>query len=234
MSKQIRMITFDLDDTLWDNVPTITKAEIETRKWIENKVGKINWGDLNDFLNLREELIKEDESIKWDISKLRKEIFRRKLAHITPEKYRNKLVEGAFAVFISKRHEVKLFDGVEIALKQLSKNFLLGVLTNGNADIFRFNIGKYFSFSVSSLEAKNSKPNRAHFDKAIEIMENIKFDEILHIGDHQVNDILAAYNLGIESLWFNNNESTWDQNFPKPDEFSSWEHLPEIVNNKYG
>ena len=234
MSKKIRMITFDLDDTLWDNVPTITKAEIETRKWIENKVGKINWGDLNDFLNLREELIKEDESIKWDISKLRKEIFRRKLAHITPEKYRNKLVEDAFAVFISRRHEVMLFDGVEVALKQLSKNFLLGVLTNGNADIFRFNIGKYFSFSVSSLEAKNSKPNRAHFDKAIEIMENIKFDEILHIGDHQVNDILAAYNLGIESLWFNNNESTWDQNFPKPDEFSSWEHLPEIVNNKYG
>ena len=234
MSKKIRMITFDLDDTLWDNVPTITKAEIETRKWIENKVGKIDWGDLNDFLNLRKELIKEDESIKWDISKLRKEIFRRKLAHITPEKYRNKLVEDAFAVFISRRHEVKLFDGVEIALKQLSKNFLLGVLTNGNADIFRFNIGKYFSFSVSSLEAKNSKPNRAHFDKAIEIIENIKFDEILHIGDHQVNDILAAYNLGIESLWFNNNESTWDQNFPKPDEFSSREHLPEIVNNKYG
>ena len=234
MSKQIRVITFDLDDTLWDNVPTITKAEIETRKWIENKVGKIDWGDLNDFLNLREELIKEDVSIKWDISKLRKEIFRRKLAHITPEKYRNKLVEDAFAVFISRRHEVKLFDGVEIALKQLSKNFLLGVLTNGNADIFRFNIGKYFSFSVSSLEAKNSKPNRAHFDKAIEIIENIKFDEILHIGDHQVNDILAAYNLGIKSLWFNNNESTWDQNFPKPDEFSSWEHLPEIVNNKYG
>ena len=234
MTKKIRMITFDLDDTLWDNVPTITKAEIETRKWIENKVGKIDWGDLNDFLNLREELIKEDESIKWDISKLRKEIFKRKLAHITPEKYRNKLVEDAFAVFISRRHEVKLFDGVETALKQLSKNFLLGVLTNGNADIFRFNIGKYFSFSVSSLEAKNSKPNRAHFDKAIEIMENIKFDEILHIGDHQVNDILAAYNLGIESLWFNNNESTWDQNFPKPDEFSSWKHLPEIVNNKYG
>ena len=52
MSKKIRMITFDLDDTLWDNVPTITKAEIETRKWIENKVGKIDWGDLNDFLNL--------------------------------------------------------------------------------------------------------------------------------------------------------------------------------------
>ena len=234
MSKKISMITFDLDDTLWDNMPTITRAEIETRKWIENKVGKIEWGDLNDFLDLREKLIKEDESIKWDISKLRKEIFRKKLAHVAPAKHRDKIVEDAFAVFISRRHEVKLFDGVETALKQLSKNYVLGVLTNGNADIFRFNIGKYFSFSVSSLEAKNSKPNRAHFDKAIEIMKNIKFDKILHIGDHQVNDILAAYDLGIESLWFNNNKSIWNQNFPKPDEFNSWESLPEIVNSKYG
>ena len=234
MSKKISMITFDLDDTLWDNVPTITRAEIETRKWIENKVGKIEWGDLNEFLDLREKLIKEDESIKWDISKLRKEIFRKKLGHVTPAKHRDKIVEDAFAVFISRRHEVKLFDGVETALKQLSKNYVLGVLTNGNADIFRFNIGKYFSFSVSSLEAKNSKPNRAHFDKAIEIMKNIKFDKILHIGDHQVNDILAAYDLGIESLWFNNNKSIWNQNFPKPDEFNSWERLPEIVNSKYG
>ena len=55
--KEIKLITFDLDDTLWDNMPTITKAEIDTRKYIEERVGKIEWGDLNDFLNLREELI---------------------------------------------------------------------------------------------------------------------------------------------------------------------------------
>ncbi len=40
MSKKIKMITFDLDDTLWDNRPTILKAEIDTRNWIEDKVGK--------------------------------------------------------------------------------------------------------------------------------------------------------------------------------------------------
>ena len=77
--KTIKLITFDLDDTLWDNMPTITRAEIDTRKWIEGKVGKVEWGDFNDFLNLREELIKEDPSIEWDISKLRKEIFRKKI-----------------------------------------------------------------------------------------------------------------------------------------------------------
>ena len=28
--KKIKLITFDLDDTLWDNVPTIKKAEVDT------------------------------------------------------------------------------------------------------------------------------------------------------------------------------------------------------------
>lgn len=50
MIKKIKMITFDLDDTLWDNKPTITNAEIETRKWIEDRVGKINWEILMTFL----------------------------------------------------------------------------------------------------------------------------------------------------------------------------------------
>ena len=47
MNKKIKLITFDLDDTLWDNHPTIIKAERETRKWIEGEVGKIEWGDFN-------------------------------------------------------------------------------------------------------------------------------------------------------------------------------------------
>ena len=73
---KIKLITFDLDDTLWDNGPTITNAEIQTRKWIEERVGKIEWGNLDDFINLRNDLIKKDPGIAWDISKLRKEIFK--------------------------------------------------------------------------------------------------------------------------------------------------------------
>ena len=124
--KEIKLITFDLDDTLWDNMPTITRAEIDTRKYIEERTGKIEWGDLNDFLNLREELIKEDPSIAWDISKLRKEIFRKKLAYVKPQSLRDKIVEEAFTIFINKRHEIQLFDGVENALSELSNKYILG------------------------------------------------------------------------------------------------------------
>ena len=119
--KNIKMITFDLDDTLWDNMPTITKAEFETRKWIEDQVGKVEWGDFNDFIKIREELIKNDPSVQWDISKLRKEIFRIKLLHIEPESYRNRIVKNAFDLFMLKRHEIELFDDVEVVIKDLSK-----------------------------------------------------------------------------------------------------------------
>ena len=233
MIKQIKMITFDLDDTLWDNVPTITRAEIDTRQWIEERVGKVSWGDFNDFINLRDDLIKEDASIEWDISKLRKEIFRIKLDHIKPSSLRDKIVDEAFSVFMNKRHEVLLFDGVADALKALSEKYILGVLTNGNADVYKFNIGKYFRFAISSLEAKASKPNRSHFDLAVKQVDGVTFNEILHIGDHQINDILFAHKLGIDTLWFNNNNATWDQDFEKPDEFNSWELLTQIIENKY-
>lgn len=59
MISKIKMITFDLDDTLWDNKPTITNAEIDTRNWIEERVGKVNWGTLMIFFLLEKVLLRE-------------------------------------------------------------------------------------------------------------------------------------------------------------------------------
>ena len=56
---------------------------------------------------------------------------------------------------------------------------------------------------------------------------------MLHIGDHQINDIFGAFNLGIETLWFNNNNEKWNQNFAKPLEFSDWNNLVPILRNNY-
>ena len=68
---------------------------------------------------------------------------------------------------------------------------------------------------------------------AVKQVDGVTFNEILHIGDHQINDILFAHKLGIDTLWFNNNNATWDQDFEKPDEFNSWELLTQIIENKY-
>ena len=43
---------------------------------------------------------------------LRKEILK-KLTRVNPRKLRDEIVESAFDIFISKRHEIVFFDGVE-------------------------------------------------------------------------------------------------------------------------
>ena len=64
-------------------------------------------------------------------------------------------------------------------------------------------------------------------------MNDVTFENMLHIGDHQINDMYAANNLGIDCLWFNNNHDEWTQSFKKPDEFSSWQNLTNIIKDKY-
>ena len=68
---EIQLITFDLDDTFWDIRSTIINAEINSRKWSEDRIGeKIEWGTFEDFMKIRDELIKEDSQWKDTFSQL--------------------------------------------------------------------------------------------------------------------------------------------------------------------
>ena len=59
-------------------------------------------------------------------------------------------------------------------------------------------------------------------------------EEILHIGDHKINDMFGAINYGVEALWFNPKKEIWDvEGIEKPLEFSSWQGLTEVINSLY-
>ena len=79
MSRKIKAITFDLDDTFWDVKPVIINAEMKTRKFIEDKVGTLEWGSWEDFKLIREKLILEDASYEFDVGKLRKKLLLMKI-----------------------------------------------------------------------------------------------------------------------------------------------------------
>ena len=225
-----KLITFDLDDTFWDIAPVIIKAEKDTRAWLQKTVGEIEWGSMSDFMGIREDLIKVMPSLEWDIGLLRKEIYKQKLKNIVPnESERNELINTAYSMFLEKRHEVIFYDGVYDAIEKLSKKYYLGILTNGNADIFKYDIGRFFDFSISSFDVQDNKPNKPHFESAKNKYENISYEEIIHIGDHQINDVYGAYHLGMKAIWFNNMNNEWDQSFDKPDEFSHWNDCTKLI-----
>lgn len=225
-----KLITFDLDDTFWDIAPVIIKAEKDTRAWLQKTVGEIEWGSMSDFMGIREDLIKVMPSLEWDIGLLRKEIYKQKLKNIVPnESERNELINTAYSMFLEKRHEVMFYDGVCDAIEKLSKKYHLGILTNGNADIFKYDIGRFFDFSISSFDVQDNKPNKPHFESAKNKYENISYEEIIHIGDHQINDVYGAYHLGMKAIWFNNMNNEWNQSFDKPDEFSHWNDCIKLI-----
>ena len=233
--KKIKLITFDLDDTFWDIEPVIINAERSTRKFLENYIGKQEWGSLSDFLNFRRELIEVDPSLEWDIRGLRRAIYQNKILDSGhSEKDSIELVDKCYKFFLEKRHDVTFYDNVFESIKELSADYSLGVLTNGNADIFNFDIGKYFDFSISSYDVKSNKPDEGHFIAARNKYNNLRYDEIVHIGDHPINDVRGALDIGINAIWFNGMGKEWkEENIKEPLQFKDWGKITGLIKSNY-
>ena len=232
---EIKLITFDLDDTFWDIKSTIINAEINSRKWIEDKIKKkIEWGTFDDFLEIRNELIKENPSLDYDLGLLRKKM----ISYHTQKYFKNQkdldeFIEEAYLFFLEERHKVEFFDSVIPVLEKLSLNYKLGVLTNGNADIKKLGIDHMFDFSVSSMDVKSNKPDQGHFIRAKELSQ-INFHNTLHVGDHPVNDVYGARELGINVMWFNLNNLVWDIDENPPIQFKKWSDFVNLLEENYG
>ena len=234
MHKRIKAITFDLDDTFWDVKPVLINAEMKTRKFIEDRIGPLEWGSWEDFKLIREKLIVEDASYEFDVGKLRKKLLLMKIQEqISDPETANELSEKAFQLFFKERNKVEFFPYVLDEIEKLAQIYELGCLTNGNADIEMIGIGKFFKFNISSKDVNANKPNKNHFQKAVELL-GISKEEILHIGDHKINDMLGAISYGVKALWFNPDKEDWDlDDIKKPSEFNSWQGVTEKINNFY-
>ena len=93
MSEKIKAITFDLDDTFWDVKPVLINAEMKTRKFIEDKIGKLEWGSWEEFKLIREKLIVEDASYEFDVGKLRKKLLLMKIQERVTDEEAAKVAE---------------------------------------------------------------------------------------------------------------------------------------------
>ena len=230
MSNNIKAITFDLDDTFWDVKPVLINAEMKTRKFIEDRVGKLEWGSWEDFKIIREKLIVEDASYEFDVGKLRKKLLLMKIEErITDPQAALNLSEEAFKLFFIERNKVDFFPSVLDELEKLSQKYFLGCLTNGNANIKMIGIEEFFKFNISSKDVKANKPSENHFHEAQKLLD-VNRDEILHIGDHPVNDMQGAIDYGFKALWFNPNKEVWNlEGLEKPPEFFSWIGVTEKI-----
>lgn len=227
---KIELITFDLDDTFWDIKSVIISAEKNYRKWLEAKINQsIEWGTFEEFMSMRNDLIKQNPALEYDLGLLRRQTIRHHLQpHIKSEIELNILIDEAYEFFLKERHKVVFYDQVVEVLESLTSRAMLGVLTNGNADVNKLGIGHLFEFSISSVDVKSNKPDSAHFIKAKEI-SGIEFVNTLHIGDHPINDVKGARDLGINTMWFNSQNLKWDIDGNPPVEFNHWSQFMNLL-----
>ena len=199
--KQIRLLTFDLDDTLWDNRPVLLAAEQSLYDWLVQHYPRIGEHfTVESMRELRMTLARRDPRVRYHMTALRKRSLQ--LAAETAG-YDDSLVEPAFDWFLQARHRITPYDDVVPALQKLRKaGYLLGSLTNGNADVNRLGLGDLFNLSVSAESLGSAKPDPGMYEEACRLA-GVDATQLAHIGDEPETDIAGALAAGATAIWMN-------------------------------
>jgi len=204
--EQIKCVTLDLDDTLWPVEPTILRAELKLYQWIEQNYPQVsNVYTQQDIEAKRTALQNSRADIAHDMTELRY----CSLLEIADEFGCNKIfAQQGLKLFRHHRNQVELFEFSEAILSSLKQHFVLGAITNGNAQLDQISIGKYFDFVVTAEEVGVSKPHPNMFKHASRLA-NVELANIMHVGDSAQTDVLGAMNAGCKAVWFNRKRQAW-------------------------
>ncbi|MFT6368573.1 MAG: putative hydrolase of the HAD superfamily, partial [Bacteroidia bacterium] len=102
MSKPIKVITFDLDNTLWQVEPVLLRAEEGQRDWlIANRPGTIEHYDHDSLWEIKKSVWKRHPELAHQISKIRIQLlYELQLAAGFSEQESRTGAEQAFKVFL--------------------------------------------------------------------------------------------------------------------------------------
>ena len=205
---KLRLLTFDLDDTLWPVGPVIMRAEHQMRTWLDARIPELNARfDREAMGALREDLLRERPELIHDLSAMRRMLIReaaRQCGHPDPDE----IAEGAFTVFMDGRHEIEYFEGALDTLAHLARHYTLGALSNGNASVERLGLDRYFAFHLNSEGVGRKKPDPLMFERALNLA-GVTPEQAAHIGDHPDDDVRGANAVGLATVWVQREGTPW-------------------------
>lgn len=207
--QRIQAISLDLDDTLWPIWPTIERAEQVLQQWLLREAPRtasllLTPGILRE---LREATEKERSDLAHDLSALRRESIRTALRRAGEDPA---LADPAFDAFFEERQRVTLYDDALPALKWLSERYPLVAISNGNADIHKTGVGRWFRTAFNARAFGSGKPHAPIFRAAAASVGLLPKD-VLHVGDDAYLDVVGALNAGMQTAWLVRDGRAWDQ-----------------------
>lgn len=191
-------LTLDLDDTLWPVWPAIERAEAVLMDWLRaHAPATAAAHDTRSLRALRNEVERRQPDWTYDLSRIRRESIRLALQRQGDDPA---LADTAFEVFFAARQQVDLFADVLPALDRLAARWPIVALSNGNADVQRIGLGRYFRASVSAREFGIGKPEARIFHAACARVA-AEPSRVLHIGDDAALDVDGALDAGLRAAW---------------------------------
>jgi len=222
----IKAITFDLDHTLWDTTETIIKAEAILYQWLSDNAPKVTAKfSSEDLIAQRRMLLVSRPELAHQVSALRKiSLFNTFFSVGYSQPDAEELTGKAFEIFYLARQKVTPFSDVVPTLEKLKQRFLLGSITNGNANLEIIGLSKYFAFSLSAEISGANKPSIVIYQQALQLA-GCRQDEIIHVGDHPSDDIFGAKECGFHTIWVNYFNSTWQEDYVPSAEINSFKDI---------
>ncbi|MBE9568836.1 MAG: HAD-IA family hydrolase [Proteobacteria bacterium] len=227
MSSEIKVISFDLDDTLWPGLPTILRAERLLYQWMTEHTPAISQQyDIHQLRDKRRALLNDRPQLAHDLTRLRIESFEQ----LNEEFGLNEdWIQPAFKIFYEARQRVELFDDVRPVLDALQKEFRLASLTNGNADVVKTGVHHWFDYSLNSIGAGSLKAEPVIYQQ-LQKLADIEAHQMVHIGDDPLQDVAGAKAAGAFAIWLNRDQQDWSLAYCKPDAvISSLTALPAAL-----
>lgn len=200
---KIRVLSFDLDNTIYDCQSVLTRAENWLTDYLCEKFSL--GGECKEYAfwaKIKAELLRENNELANDVGYLRAlslvEAFRRLKM---PLKGGIDEAMEYVDLFVSHRSDGYVSPQVHDLMGRLCSRYRLIAVSNGNLDARRLGVSHYFEYDVRPrMHELKCKPHQDMFCRAIELMGVTK-DEVLHVGDDPYTDVYGAVSNGIACAW---------------------------------
>lgn len=194
----IRVLTLDLDDTLWPVGPTLVRAEQMLHDWLRAQAPATAAAfGVERMVALRQEVARRRPDLAHDLTELRRITLREALAASGDD---TGLADPAFEVFFAARQQVTWYEDVAEALERLGRRFVLFGLTNGNAGLEATGLTPHLRGVISARDCGVAKPDARIFAAACAALA-VSPAEVLHVGDDWALDVVGARQAGLHSAW---------------------------------
>jgi FMN hydrolase / 5-amino-6-(5-phospho-D-ribitylamino)uracil phosphatase len=198
----IRVVSFDVDDTLYDFTAVSRRALEKVAERIREETGAAASAlTVDDIIADLETTAVEMEHPYAHIGEFRRRSFTKTLARLG--RHSPALADELNRIYVRHRFgEITPYADARPTLTALARSYILCAISNGEQELETLGLADLFKFMVTATEVGFQKPDPRIFQAAT-WRAGCVAKEMAHVGDSLAGDIAGAKAAGARAIWFN-------------------------------